>query len=492
MANTTLVVVIGAFCCCIVVALAIAAYFLSQGETGSPAPSPGTPPLGGTPSTGAIPSGTTLSPATTPLGASPSPRSSPSGSPLASLGSTPDATPTAENRGTPSSVAPPTATPTTTPTTTTNRVNCVGYWDACSVTCGTGVQTYRITTPASGGGASCKDTDGTTVRAAGDTKPCSMPVCGVDCVGDWVKSASTDANGWGPCSATCGAGTQTRTYRITTQQAGGGTSCPKANGATETRACPNLPACAQPVNCVGAWGEWSGCSAGCGGGTRTRTYYISTPAANGGTACPKTNGQTESEACNSTPCCDAATTGDWYDVGGVICTGSSSPDPYIYQSRAITFPINPVGSATATACGITTARTRNTAGPDPTGNKCPDRTPVGGTCTYGTYSGGCPVASTVQGTATACSQSGISGTYTYKLESGRCWRAPRSCSRYSCTTGTYTAMDSLVTDWTCPANTSKGTTPRNCVGNPNSITSLTCDSSAHFTPNIATNKCVAK
>jgi hypothetical protein len=485
-------VIVAAIICCILVVIGTILGVWGSGvacpDFGMDcAPSPGSPPATGTPSTG-TPSTGTPSTGTPSRGASsagtPSTGTSSSGTPLASLGSTPDSAATTENTGTPST--PPSSA-------STGQVNCIGYWDACSVTCGTGVQTYRITTPASGGGASCKDTDGTTVRAAGDTKPCSMPVCGVDCVGDWVKSTSTDADGWGPCSATCGAGTQTRTYRITTQQAGGGTSCPKANGATETRACPNLPACAQPVNCVGAWGEWSGCSAGCGGGTRTRTYYISTPAANGGTACPKTNGQTESEACNSTPCCDAATTGDWYDVGGVICTGSSSPDPYIYQSRAITFPINPVGSATATACGITTARTRNTAGPDPTGNKCPDRNPVGGTCTYGAYSGGCPVASTVQGTATACSQSGISGTYTYKLESGRCWRAPRSCTRTGgCTVGTYTAMDSLVTDWTCPANTSKGATPRNCVGNPNSITSLTCDSSAHFTPNIATNKCVAK
>ena len=264
----------------------------------SPAPAAGTP--GGTPAAG-TPGGTPAA-------------GTPGGAPaLGSLGSTPDASATAPNVGAPSS--------TTTPT---NKVNCVGYWDACSVSCGTGIQTYRISTPASGGGNACKDTDGTTPRAVGDTKPCSGPVCGVNCVGDWVKSSSTDSDGWGACSATCGSGTQTRTYRITTQQAAGGNSCPKGDGATETRACPNLPACAVAVNCAGAWGTWTGCSAGCGGGTRSRTYYVSTPAANGGTACPKTNGQSESEACNTTACCSAATTGAWYDVGAVICTGSSS------------------------------------------------------------------------------------------------------------------------------------------------------------------------
>ena len=364
---------------------------------GTPAVTPpvGTPPSVGTPA-GMPPPVGTPSAGTPRAGA-------PGGAPpaLGSLGSTPDATATAPNAGAP----PPSTTPTT-PTTPppTNKVNCVGYWDACSVTCGTGVQTYKISTPASGGGNACKDTDGTTPRAAGDTKPCSGPVCGVNCVGDWVKSSSTDADGWGACSATCGSGTQTRKYKITTQQAGGGNSCPKADGATETRACPNLPACAVAVNCVGAWGEWTGCSAGCGGGTRSRTYYITTPAANGGTACPKTNGQSESEACNTTPCCDAAKTGAWYDVGSVICTGSSSPDPYIYQSRAVTFPSNPTGSATAQACNITVAQVRKTAGPDPAGNKCPDRTPTGGTCSTGIAwsAGGCTAAATATPTNISC------------------------------------------------------------------------------------------
>lgn len=464
-------VIIAALVCCVLVIVGtilgvwgsgVACPDFGMDCAASPAPAAGTP--GGTPAAG-----------------------TPGGAPaLGSLGSTPDATATAPNVGAPSG----TTTPTPPPTTPTNQVNCVGYWDACSVSCGTGIQTYRISTPAAGGGNACKDTDGTTARAAGDTKPCSGPVCGVNCVGDWVKSASTDSDGWGACSATCGSGTQTRTYRITTQQAGGGNSCPKADGATETRACPNLPACAAAVNCTGAWGEWTGCSAGCGGGTRSRTYYISTPAANGGTACPKTNGQSESEACNTTSCCSAATTGAWYDVGGVICSGSSDPDPYIYQSRAVTFPSNPAGSATASACSITVAQTRKTAGPDPAGNKCPDRTPIGGTCLYGTYLNGCPVAS-VTGTAISCQNSGSTTSASYKLANGRCMRAPRTCSRTSCTNGSFVAVNNETTDWTCPVNTSKGTAPLSCVGNPNSITGLTCDSS-YFTANNGTNKCVPK
>jgi len=439
-------VIIAAVVCCILVVVGtilgvwgsgVACPDFGMDCTSSPAPTSGAP--SGTPA--GSPSART--PAGSPAARTPGLARSPAGS-LGSLGSTPDATATATNTGAPSSTTP----------TPTNKVNCIGYWDACSVTCGTGIQTYAITRPASGGGNECKDADGTTPRAVGDTKPCSGPVCGVNCVGDWVKSTSTDGDGWGACSATCGSGTQTRTYKITTQQAGGGNSCPKAQGATETRACPNLPACAVAVNCAGAWGGWTGCSAGCGGGTRSRTYYVTTAAANGGAACPKTNGQSESEACNTTACCDAAATGEWYDVGGVICTGSSSPDPYIYQSRAVTFPSNPTGSATAQACKITVAQVRNTAGPDPTGNKCPDRTPTGGTCSLGN-----PWSAT-----TGCTLPAKEANFNYRK------------AEFSCPTNytlSYTATAAI------------------CTPNPSSVTGLTCDS-PYFTANNGTNKCVPK
>lgn len=488
-------VIIAAVVCCILVVVGTILGIWGSGVAcpdfgmdcaSSPAPTTGTPAPARTP--GGSPAAATpgTPPAAGTPGRSPAAFSGSTASTLGSLGSTPDATATAPNVGAQSGATTPTTPPTPPPT---NKVNCIGYWDACSVTCGTGIQTYRISTPAAGGGNACKDTDGTTPRAAGDTKPCSGPVCGVNCVGDWVKSASTDNDGWGACSATCGSGTQTRTYKITTQQAGGGNSCPKGDGATETRACPNLPACAVPVNCTGAWGEWTGCSAGCGGGTRSRTYYISTPAANGGTACPKTNGQSESEACNTTACCSAATTGDWYDVGGVICTGSSSPDPYIYQSRAVTFPVNPAGTATAQACNITVAQIRKTAGPDPSGNKCPDRNPISGTCslTSATWSApsGCTGGADVSGTNITC-KSGSS----WMQNSGGVWGC--GVSQYTSRGTYYITGTQYINDWSCPSGYTKSTTNSGqCAALPSSITGLTCDST-YFTQNLATNKCVAK
>jgi hypothetical protein len=300
-------------------------------------------------------------------------------------------------------------------------VDCVGSWAGCSVTCGEGIDTYRITTPAANGGKACTESDGA-------TRKCVQPPCGVDCVGDWVKNATTDQEGWGQCSATCGSGTQTRTYKVTTVQVGSGKTCPYKDGQTETRQCPGLSPCPTPVDCIGGFGEWTGCSAGCGGGTRTRTYTITTAAANGGKACPHATGYKETEACNQASCCSAATTGEWYDVGSVICSGTASATPYIYQSRAVTFPSNPNGSATASACNITVARTRNTA------IGCPAVTPSNGVCsdpTVGwTAEKGCSLDTPVDATSGTCNPSDVpwSKTNGCTLPSGDITPSGGTCS----------------------------------------------------------------
>lgn len=58
------------------------------------------------------------------------------------------------------------------------------------------------------------------------------------------------------------------------------------------------------VDCAwGEYGEWSTCSATCGGGTRTRTRDEATAASNGGDACPGSN--TDTEDCSTDACPDS-------------------------------------------------------------------------------------------------------------------------------------------------------------------------------------------
>jgi Tfp pilus assembly protein PilV len=93
---------------------------------------------------------------------------------------------------------------------------------------------------------------------------------------------------WSGCSQSCGGGTQT--FSVTTPASNGGLACPFAVGAIQ--AC-NTQAC--PANCVGSW---SACSQSCGGGNMT--FTVTQPAVNGGVACVANNGDTQS--CNTQAC----------------------------------------------------------------------------------------------------------------------------------------------------------------------------------------------
>ena len=164
-------------------------------------------------------------------------------------------------------------------------VNCAGSYGsfgACSKTCGAGTQTakYAVTTAASGGGTACP--------ASTKSQSCTVTACAVACVGAY--------GAFGACSKTCGAGTQTASYAVSTAAANGGGACAVADKATKSQAC-TLKACA--VDCVGSYGAWTACSKTCGAGTQTAKYTASTAAANGGTACPAA---TKSQSCTVKAC----------------------------------------------------------------------------------------------------------------------------------------------------------------------------------------------
>jgi len=113
---------------------------------------------------------------------------------------------------------------------------------------------------------------------------------------------------WSECSEQCGGGLETRTYNY---EAGAkcGESCPHGDGDKQQREC-NAAACI--VDCEGEWGEYTSCSATCGGGVQSRMFTVTTPALHGGKACAQANGAMEDAAC-STQQCELNCQGHWED-----------------------------------------------------------------------------------------------------------------------------------------------------------------------------------
>lgn len=208
---------------------------------------------------------------------------------------------------------------------------------ACSHTCGDGTRSrhFNMIAQASNGGEACPTT-------TSEQESCADLPCPVDCVSTW--------GAWGACSEACGPGVQTRTTSVTQASAEGGVECPDSpeekpctvkpcpvdcegaygdwsacpaecgTGLKETRnfqatvqpdhggeACPLTleRSCDKPcpVNCVGQWTEWEACPNTCGSGGRTlRTFTVSTPADHGGVECPELAEDHQYRSCTKSPC----------------------------------------------------------------------------------------------------------------------------------------------------------------------------------------------
>ncbi len=158
------------------------------------------------------------------------------------------------------------------------------------------------------------------------------------CMGSWGS--------WGSCSKTCGIGTQSRTYSITTAAANGGSSCAYSSGTILSTSC-STDSCPVVTNCVGSWGSWGSCSKTCGTGAKSRTYSITTAALNGGSSCAYSSGATLSTSCNTdtcTSCTNCATdcVGAWssWSSCSATCGGGTK-----YQAFLITIPASGGGSS---------------------------------------------------------------------------------------------------------------------------------------------------
>uniref|UniRef100_H0XAK9 Hemicentin 1 n=1 Tax=Otolemur garnettii TaxID=30611 RepID=H0XAK9_OTOGA len=221
-------------------------------------------------------------------------------------------------------------------------------WEECTRSCGRGNRTRTRTCSnpsAQHGGRPC---EGNAVEII----MCSIRPCPVH--GAWSTWQP-----WGPCSESCGKGTQTRTRLCNNPPPSlGGTFCDGPE--TQVQVC-NERHC--PVHGKWAtWASWSICSVSCGGGVRHRTRDCSDPAPqHGGSKCEGSDIQ--SDFCNSDPC---PTHGHWSPWSG---WGTCSRTCNGGQMRRYRTCDNPRPANGGRACG----------GPDSQTQRCnSDMCPVDG------------------------------------------------------------------------------------------------------------------
>jgi hypothetical protein len=201
-------------------------------------------------------------------------------------------------------------------------------WSDCTLTCGSGSQTMtRTLVPPTYGGASCplhsqRISYTNSVETA--QRSCNDFSCPVDCVeAQW--------SAWSSCSLTCGFGTATRTRSIAAPQFGG-VAC---GVSFEDKDC-NSFLC--PVDCVvGMWNEWGPCSLTCGTGSETRSRTLVEPS-HGGALCPS---EYDTRHCNTFNCPVDCVEGEWNvaeDHTGAQCTVSCGLGEYT-KTRSLVQPL---------------------------------------------------------------------------------------------------------------------------------------------------------
>lgn len=136
--------------------------------------------------------------------------------------------------------------------------------------------------------------------------------------GEKVFISDCEVSDWSPdeCTKSCGEGTQQLSRKVVVHP-NGGTKCPPLK---LQRKC-NIQKC--PVNCeMSDWGEWSACSAECGGGVIERTRKVKVEPLNGGKVC---EAGSQSETCNIQACdvdCDLHDWTDWEPCSKMCGSGT--------------------------------------------------------------------------------------------------------------------------------------------------------------------------
>ena len=190
-------------------------------------------------------------------------------------------------------------------------------WSSCSRDCGTGISTRsRSILSAATGNGRCFAQD------KQESRDCNAHSCPVTC------QVAAQAGGWGPCSKSCGAGTQARVKGILRASLNGAPPCPSLEDRTDTQVC-NLGSCHVNVDVckVSTWGPWSDCTEICGGGgTSTRSRFVEQSSDD--SACPHL---VDTRTCGRRPCpinCETTELHSWglcsATCGGGFQTGHRS------------------------------------------------------------------------------------------------------------------------------------------------------------------------
>ncbi|VDP09199.1 unnamed protein product [Heligmosomoides polygyrus] len=127
-------------------------------------------------------------------------------------------------------------------------------------------------------------------------------------VGEWSEWSE-----WASCVVAFETRSQTRYRTCSTSTCPGGSS-------TEARPCVSY----EPPAVWGEWGPWSGCSASCGGGTCTRQRLCN----NGCSSCQCVGAATETQTCNTQPCCEMGPWSAWSE-----CSVTCGTNGITYRTR---------------------------------------------------------------------------------------------------------------------------------------------------------------
>jgi len=119
-----------------------------------------------------------------------------------------------------------------------------------------------------------------------------------------VDCVLDDWSGWSGCSADCGGGVRSKRRAVVTNAEHGGEPCGEVS---KTESC-NVQACDVPCT-LSEWSGWEACSKACDGGSTIRVKdVVQAPVGNGACPAPRSHKRLQRKKCNTQPCVNATTT----------------------------------------------------------------------------------------------------------------------------------------------------------------------------------------